>query len=72
MIDKIILNVEKIMRIFFLGSIVGMTIILLAALFSGLPKEFFILGFNGLIISIVGFVINHLALEKNRTNDNRI
>ncbi len=68
-IDKIIFSIVNIMKKFFISSAVGMVLILIISVVFSLPKEFIILGINGLIISLIGILLNDLALGKRKMNE---
>lgn len=66
MIDIKPVKVFLFMKKFFLSSAVAMLIISFIVLIASLPKEILILSVHGLILSLIGFFINDIAIGKIR------
>jgi len=50
------------LRRFFIATAAAMVVIAAVSLVAGLPKEFVILGAHGLLLSLIGVLINSMAL----------
>lgn len=54
------------LRRFFIAAATAMAIIAAVSLAAGLPKELVLLGVHGLILSLIGVLINSIALGRFR------